>query len=204
MRTKWIGAIGFLLLLTVPALAQTPPVGTPVRVRGTVEKLDGQVLTIKTREGPVVNIALVPGFKVATLVKAKLSDITDGDYVASTGVKGTDGKLHAVEVRIFPAKLRGAGEGQRPWDLEPGSLMTNATVSGTAKAPDGEVLTVTSKGETSSYIVGPDCPVLTTGTGDSSLLKPGAAVFMIARKAPNGGLTSTRLYAEKDGVKPPM
>jgi hypothetical protein len=204
MRMITPAVAGLMLLLVAPAIAQTPPAGTPARVRGTVEKLDGQVLSVKTREGPVVNIALAPNFAVATLVKAKLSDIKDGDYVASTGVKGTDGKLHAVEVRIFPAKLRGAGEGQHKWDLEPGSMMTNATVTGTAKAPDGEVLTVTYKGKTSSYIVGPDCPVLTIGTSDRSLLKPGAAVFVIARKAPDGSLTSARLYAEKDGVKPPM
>lgn len=205
MRARWTAVAGLLLLISVPAAAQTkPPVGTPAQVRGTVEKLDGQVLTVKTREGPTVSITLAPELKVSTLVKAKLSDIKAGDYVASTGVKGTDGKLHAVEVRIFPASARGAGEGQHPWDLKPGSLMTNATVAGIAKAPDGEVLTVTYKGQTSSYIVGPECPVLTSGTGDKSLLIPGAAVFVFARKQPDGSLTSARLYVEKNGVKPPM
>ena len=53
-------------------------------------------------------------------------------------------------------------------------------------------------------IVGPECPVLGNADGDTSLLKPGAAVFVIALKKPDGTVTSARLYAEKDGIKPPM
>src|SRR5580700_14911 len=158
--------------LALPALAQAPPEGTPTRVRGTVEKLDGQKLMIKSRDGAPVVVELAPNFAVSALVKKSLADVKEGDYVASAGVKGTDGKIHAVEVRIFPEALRGAGEGQYPWDLSPDSVMTNATVSGTAAASDGKVLKVTYKGTTSEYEVGPECPVFGYVQGDASLLKP--------------------------------
>jgi hypothetical protein len=198
-------AIAALIALVVgPALAQTPPAGTPTRIRGTVDKLDGQNLMVKSRDGQTLRIELAANVAVITLVKKSVADIKAGDYVASTGVKGTDGKIHAIEVRIFPEAARGTGEGQYPWDLMPDSIMTNATVGKVDQAPQGPVLHVTFKGTESEYTVGPDVPVLANGPGDISLLKPGVAVFVIALKHEDGKLTSARLYAEKDGVKPPM
>jgi hypothetical protein len=198
-------AIAALIALAVgPALAQTPPAGTPTRIRGTVDKLDGQNLMVKSRDGQTVTIELAANVAVITLVKKSVADIKAGDYVASTGVKGTDGKIHAVEVRIFPEAARGTGEGQYPWDLMPDSIMTNATVGKVDQAPQGPVLHVTFKGTESEYTVGPDVPVLANAPGDISLLKPGVAVFVIALKHEDGKLTSARLYAEKDGIKPPM
>jgi hypothetical protein len=198
-------AIAALIALAVgPALAQTPPAGTPTRIRGTVDKLDGQNLMVKSRDAQMLTIELAANVAIITLVKKSIGDIKAGDYVASTGVKGTDGKIHAIEVRIFPEAARGTGEGQYPWDLMPDSIMTNATVGKVDQAPQGPVLHVTFKGTESEYIVGPDVPVLANGPGDISLLKPGVAVFVIALKHEDGKLTSARLYAEKDGIKPPM
>ena len=198
-------AIAALIALAVgPVLAQTPPAGTPTRIRGTVDKLDGQNLMVKSRDGQTLPIELAANVAVITLVKKSVADIKVGDYVASTGVKGTDGKIHAVEVRIFPEAARGTGEGQYPWDLMPDSIMTNATVGKVDQAPQGPVLHVTFKGTESEYTVGPEVPVLTNGPGDINLLKPGVAVFVIALKHEDGKLTSARLYAEKDGIKPPM
>jgi len=192
-------AIAALIALAVgPALAQTPPAGTPTRIRGTVDKLDGQNLMVKSRDGQTLTIELAANVAVITLVKKSVADIKAGDYVASTGVKGTDGKIHAVEVRIFPEAARGTGEGQYPWDLMPDSIMTNATVGKVDQAPQGPVLHVTFKGTESEYTVGPDVPVLANAPGDISLLKPGVAVFVIALKHEDGKLTSARLYAEKD------
>src|SRR6266446_6101797 len=133
MRSFSLLAAALAGLIAVPTLAQAPPPdGTPTRIRGTVEKLDGSTLVVKTR----------------------LADIKPGDYVASTAVKGTDGKLHSVEVRIFPEAQRGVGEGQRPWELTPDSVMTNATVGTITQAPSGQVLHVTYKGGESELIVG--------------------------------------------------
>src|SRR5215468_3638668 len=113
-------------------------------------------------------------------------------------------KLHAIEVRIFPESLRGAGEGQYPWDLKPDSVMTNATVGTITQAPQGNVIKVSYKGTESEYTVDPTTPIFANAPGDRSLLVPGAAVFVIASKHDNGKLTSARLYVEKDGIKPPM
>src|SRR5215472_18856604 len=131
---------------TSSAPGAMPRQGTPTRIRGTVEKLDSQALTVKSREGESVTIALADNVAVAYLVKKSVGDIKPGDYIASTGIKGTDGKLHAIEVRIFPESLRGAGEGQYPWDLKPDSVMTNATVGTITQAPQGNVIKVSYKG----------------------------------------------------------
>jgi len=204
MMTKSLYAGALIALLAVPAAAQNPPEGTPTRIRGTVEKLDGQTLTVKSREGQQLTIALAPNFTVSYLVKKTLGDVKAGDYVATTSMKGTDGKNHAVELRIFPEALRGTAEGQFAWDLMPDSLMTNATVSGVTGAPQGQTLKVNYKGNESEIVVGTDTPVFGYGSGDASLLKPGAAIFMVALKKPDGGLSAARVTAEKDGIKPPM
>ena len=198
-------AVAIISLFVVPALAQTPPTPAPVRVRGTVEKLDGQNLTVKSRDGQSLAIALAPNIIVSYLTKKSAGDIKTGDFVASTGIKGTDGKLHAIEVRIFPENLRGVGEGQYPWDLKPDSIMTNATVGTITKSPQGNVVKVSYKGSESEFTIDPDTPVYgTTTDGDTSLLKPGVAVFVIAQKQDDGKMTSSRLYTEKDGIKPSM
>jgi hypothetical protein len=122
------GAI--LAFLIVPALAQE---GTPTRIRGTIEKLDGQTLVVKSREGQALSVILSNDLKVSAVNKAQLSDIKQGDFIGTAAVPGTDGKLHAQEVLIFPEALRGTGEGYRPWDLTPDSTMTNATVAEVAE-----------------------------------------------------------------------
>ena len=201
-RLLLVGAL--IALIAVPAVAQNAPEGTPTRIRGTVEKLDGQNLTVKSRDGSELTIALAPNFTVRYLVKKSLADVKSGDFVATTSMKGTDGKNHSVELRIFPEAMRGLGEGQYAWDLTPDSLMTNATVTGIAGAPQGQTLKVSYKGGESEIVVGPDTPVFTYESGDASLLKPGAAVFLVALKKPDGALTAQGVTAEKDGLKPPM
>lgn len=197
-------ATAVISLFVVPVLAQTPaPDGTPTRIRGTVEKLDGQNLTVKSRDGQSLAVALAPDVEVLTLVKKTLADIKPGDFVASTGVKDKDGKIHAIEARIFPKATPDGGR-QFAWDLMPDSVMTNATVGTVTKAAQGAMLHVTFTGGESDYSIGPEVPILANAPGDKSLLKPGAAVFVIALKKADGTVTSARLYAEKDGIKPPM
>jgi hypothetical protein len=192
-------------LIALPALAQNPPPqGTPVRVRGTVDKLDGHTLMVKSRDGQSLTITLADNVGVAYLVKKTAADIKTGDYLASTGIKGTDGKIHAIEVRIFPEALRGVGEGQYPWDLQPDSIMTNATAGTITTAGDGNVVSVTYKGTTSDYVIDPTTPVFAYAPGDMALLVPGAAVFIVAQKKDDGSLSAARVTVEKDGVKPPM
>jgi hypothetical protein len=198
MRPFLIGA--FFALATIPALAQAPE-GTPTRIRGTVKKLEGQTLTVRTPAGQAVPVTLAPNFTISGVEKRSLSDIKTGDYIASTSVRGPDGKLRALEVHFLPP---GAGEGQFAWDLAPDSLMTNATVAGVAAAPQGQVLRVTYKGQEAEITVPSDVPVVAFVPGDRSLVKPGAAVFIFGQRKPDGSVSATRVTLEKDGMKPPM
>jgi len=203
MRSTYI-AVLFIALLTMPALAQAPADGARQRVVGTVDKLDGKNLMVKTSDGQPITVVLDDNVAVFGVEKRTLSDISPGDYLASGGVKGIDGKIHAVEVRIFPETLRGTGEGQRAWDAKPDGVMTNATVGTVSQSPQGGVIHVKYKEGESEYTVGPEVPIVAYVAGDRSLLKPGAAVLTIAQKKPDGSLTANRVTAEKDGVKPPM
>jgi hypothetical protein len=192
------GAI--LALLVLPALAQE---GTPTRIRGTIEKLDGETLVVKSREGQELSVILSNDLKVSAVNKAQLSDIKRGDFIGTAAVPGTDGKLHAQEVLIFPEALRGTGEGYRPWDLTPDSTMTNATVAEVAEGAKGRLLKLKYKDGEKEIDV-PMEPVVTLAPGDPDLLQPGTAVFIPATKAANGTLAASRVIAGKDGVQPPM
>jgi hypothetical protein len=204
MFSKFI-AVAVIGFLAVPAArAQAPSEGTRVRVAGAVDKLDGDKLTVDTKGGPPITVVLADNAAVFGVEKRTVADIKPGDFLASGGVKGADGKIHAVEVRIFPESLRGTGEGQRPWDVKPDGVMTNATVGTVSQSPEGGVIHVKYKGGESEYTVGPEVPVLAYVAGDRSLLKTGAAVFTIAEKKPDGTLSTGRVTAEKNGVKPPM
>ena len=193
------GAI--LALLVLPALAQE---GTPTRIRGTIEKLDGQTLVVKSREGQELSVILSNDLKVSAVNKAQLSDIKQGDFIGTAAVPGTDGKLHAQEVLIFPEALRGTGEGYRPWDLTPDSTMTNATVAEVAEGAKGRSLKLKYEDGEKEIDVPMETPVVTLAPGDTSLLRPGAAVFISAMKAADGTLAASRVIAGKDGVPPPM
>ena len=203
MRSTYIAA-AFIAVLAVPASAQAPSEGTRVRVAGTVDKLDGDKLMVDTKGGQPITVVLADNAAVFGVEKRTIADIKPGDFLASGGVKGTDGKIHAVEVRIFPETLRGTGEGQRPWDARPEGVMTNATVGTVSQSPEGGVIHVKYKEGESEFTVGPEVPILGYVAGDRSLLKPGAAIFTVAQKKPDGRLTTGRVTAEKNGVKPPM
>ena len=205
MFSKFITAVVIVFLAVPAALAQAPSAGARVRVAGTVDKLDGDKLTVvDMKGGQPITVALADNAAVFGVEKRTVADIKPGDFLASGGVKGTDGKIHAVEVRIFPESLRGTGEGQRPWDVKPDGVMTNATVGTVSQSPEGGVIRVKYKGGESEYTVGPEVPVLAYVAGDRSLLKPGAAIFTVPQKKPDGTLTTGRVTAEKNGVKPPM
>jgi hypothetical protein len=205
MRVLSLLAAMLFCLAALPASAQAPPDGTPMAVRGTVEKLDGQSLTVKPKEGPPVTIALAANFTVAGVAKRSLADVKPGDYVATNSIKGADGQLHAIEMHIFPEAMKAAvQEGQRPSSLVQGGLMTNAFVEEVTETPKGRVLKGKYKDGAIETIVEPDAPIVTYVPGDPGLLRPGATVVIFALKKPDGSLTAARVTAEKDGVKPPM
>jgi hypothetical protein len=119
-------------------------------------------------------------------------------------MKGTDGKLHAIEVHLFPPGPPPRNLNQRPYDLAPNSLMTNAQVTQVSKVGAGGEITVNYEGKNEVVVVGPETPIVIAVPGDKSLLKPGAAVFVAATKGADGNYTAQRITAEKNGVKPPM
>ena len=166
-------AIG--IVVAASAVAQQP-----VRVRGTIEAVDGPMLTIKTREGSEVKAKLGDKTMIVAVVKATYADIKQGSFIGVTGIPQADGSQRCLEIHIFPEALRGAGEGHRPWDLEPKSTMTNATVDQMVTAKDGNTITLKYKDGEKKIVVGPDCPIVTYKPGDKDELKPGAKVFIAA------------------------
>jgi hypothetical protein len=189
-----------LWLASPPAPAQNN--APPIRIAGTIAKFDGQRLVVTPPAGQEVAITLPPECRVGALENRTLADIKPGDFVGSAAVMGSDGKLHAEEVHIFPEDMRGTGEGHRPWGGN--ESMTNATVAEVVEAPRGRMLKLRYKGGEQEIEVAPDVRVVLLVPGDRSLLKPGAAVLAFAARNTEGGLTARYVQAEKNGVKPLM
>ncbi len=197
--------VGLGLVLITPVGQAQAPHAPPARVRGTISTFDDHTLTVKTPSGALETVALAPNFVVRTVVRKRLTDIHNGDFVASTSIRGKDGNLHAIEVHIFlPAQRGVVPEGQIPWDLAPDSLMTNAVVEGIATVKGGRVLTVTYKDQSADIEVDPKTPIVAYAPGDPSMLKTGRAVFIIGPKRPDGTVTANNVTVENKGVKPPM
>lgn len=174
-----------------------------VRVRGTVERVDEALYTIKARNGEQVKVKLADNATVIALVKASLADIKQSSYIGVSGMPQSDGSLKALAIHIFPEAMRGRGEGHRPWDLQPSSTMTNGTVDQTSASADGQVLTLKYKEGEKKVVVPADCPIVSFNPGDRSELKPGAGVFIVAEKQPDGTLLAPRVNVGR-GVAPPM
>lgn len=201
MKTTWAWAA---LVAALIGIASTAAAQTPTRIRGTVEKLDGQTLTVKTREGPLAEISLADNFAVNAVVKIDLASIAPNSYIGTATTAQADGSSRALEVLVFPEAARGTAEGKFPWDLTPDSVMINATVGTVAAAPQGRELMVSHNGETSRVVVPTDVPIVTFQPADRTLLGTGTPVFIFASKAADGKLTAARVTAGKDGVAPPM
>ena len=176
-----------------------------VRVRGTVEGMDGPVYLVKTRNGDTVKVAVTDKPLFVAMVKASMTDIKPGMFIGSTAMPGPDGSLRAVEVHIFPEAMRGTGEGHRDWDLEPQATMTNANVEAAVTGVKGQTLTMKYKGGEKTLVVTPETVVVTYAPGDKAELKPGTGIFIAAaEKKPDGTLLTPRITYGKDGLVPPM
>jgi hypothetical protein len=176
-----------------------------VRVRGTIERVDGVNLIVKTRSGTDVTVSLADNALIVAIVKASLADIKPGSFVGVTGTPQPDGSQRAVEVHIFPEAMRGTGEGHYPWDLTAGSTMTNGNVDDTVTAVDGQTLTISYKNGQQKIVVPPEATIVTYMPGDRGELQPGAKIFIAAaKKLPDGTLQAPRVNYGKDGLTPPM
>jgi hypothetical protein len=184
------------------AIAQQPP--TPSRVRGTIEAVDGDVLSVKSRSGEDVRLHLTGDARVVGISRISLSDIKIGSFIGTTTVPGPDGGANAVEVHVFPEDMRGTGEGSRPYDLRPNSTMTNATVAQTVAGNDGHTLMIKYKDGEKKVVVSPDTPVVTYVPADKSDLKAGARVIAFVKPLPDGSFETNRVSVGRDGLTPPM
>src|ERR1700693_1819386 len=173
------------------------------RVAGTIDKVEGKTLYIKSASGPVT-LTLADNAVIVARVKATAADIRAGDYVASGGAPQPDGTQKGVELRIFPDGMRVNGEGHRPgWPTAPNGTMTNGAVGQTVSSVDGPVLTVKYRDGENKIIVGPSVPVTRLEVANKSELKSGVAVAAAAAtKKPDGTFTAARIDFGRGDVLP--
>jgi hypothetical protein len=184
------------------ALAQAPDV---VRIRGTIESVDGSTLNVKARDGAALKLKLADNPQIRTVVGKTVADVKQGEFVGITAMPQPDGTQKAVEIHIFPEAARGTGEGHRPWDLMPGSTMTNANVDTEVAISDGKKLVLKYKDGDKTFIVPDNIKVVMFAPGSAADLKPGAKIFVVAaKKLPDGTLEAAGLTVGSNGVDPPM
>jgi hypothetical protein len=190
---------GALSILCASASAQTPEM---VRVRGDIVSVEGSTLTVKSRQGADMAIRLADKLRVVGVVRASAADIKPGVFIGTSSVPKEGSTSRALEIHIFPEALR--GEGDRAWDLVPGSSMTNGTAGSAVDSVDGKTVTITYKGGQRTIVIQPDTAIVTYAAADISDLKPGAKVFVTAQKAADRSLTAGSVSVGKDGIAPPM
>jgi hypothetical protein len=200
--SRHVAAVLLLWVAAAPVFAQQPP--TPTRVRGTIESVDGDTINVKSRTGDMVKLHVSEQVRIVDIVKISLADIKEGSFIGSAGMPQPDGSQKAIEVHLFPEAQRGTGEGFRPFDLQPNSTMTNATVTQTVVGNDGKTLTVRYKGGEKKIIVAPDTPVVTYEPGQRAELVAGAKIFATVAAQPDGGLETSRVSVGRNGLTPPM
>ena len=195
-KTKMLLIAG-ALLVSLPAFAQQPQT---TRLRGTIEKVDGGTLMVKSEAGEV-KLAVADNAQVYGVKTATLADVTPNAFIGVGGGPQADGSQKAIQVMIFAESQRGLGEGHRPWD-RPGSTMTNGTVDTTVKAVEGQVLTVKYKDGEKKIVITPESTIRAYVTGDKSELKAGAAIATFATKKPDGSFETSRINVGRDGIAP--
>lgn len=200
--TRTIAAL-LVAVVSTMAMAQAPA-NPPVRIRGTIEKLDGQVLTIKGNDGQIQTVKLKDDFVVMGINRASIDDISAGKFIGTTTVGERNGALVALEVHIFPENMRGTGEGHYDWDLRPTSKMTNANVATITSIGKDRVLEVQYKGGEKKVLVPESAVIVSYSPVDRTVLKHGAAVFVNSQRQPDGSLSAARVNVGLNGQVPPM
>ena len=202
-RRRFGAVVSSVLLFGSMSSAQEP---ATVRVRGTIEAVDGALLTVQSRDHQATyKIKIADNAVVRGLERAALADIKDNAFIGVSGLPQADGSQKALEIHIFPEAMRGTAEGHGPWDLVPGSTMTNATVAQRVKGVEGDVITLKYRQGEKKILVLPQTRIVTFVPGDKSELKPGVKIFIAAaRKNDDGTLEATAIAAGRDGLPPPM
>jgi hypothetical protein len=197
-------------LVIVAAIAVILPVGAasaqqPGRIRGEIEKTDGAMLALKTRDGSMLNVKVDEKARVAALVKATLADIKKDSFIGIAGSPQPDGSIKAFSVHIFlPAQRGVVPDRHGPWDARPGSTMTNAYVESMVQAKDGETLMVKYKDGEKKIVVTPETVIAAVAPGNKSELKAGTPIIIMAsEKQADGSVLAKVLYVGRN-VKPAM
>ena len=199
LRRRLLIASGVAAFCVAPAFAQET-----MRVRATVEKVDGATYMVKARDGTSWKLTLTDKPLFVAISKASMADVKPGMFIGTTAVPQADGTLRAVEVHIFPEAMRGTGEGHRPWDLQPQATMTNANVETSVAGVDGDTLSLKYKDGEKKVTVTKATAVVTYVPGNAGEVKAGTHIFVAAQKMPDGSLRTARITYGKDGLVPPM
>ena len=175
-----------------------------MRMSGTIETADGNVLSLKSSDGAEVKLTLTENAMIIAVVRASMADIKEGTFLGSAAMPQPDGSQKALEVHIFPEQMRGTGEGHRPYAPVPNSTMTNGAASGaTVAGVDGSTMVVKYKDGEKKIVVPPNAPILRYEIGNKSDLKTGARFTVLAAtKKPDGTLEANRINVGRDGVVP--
>ncbi len=190
------------LLAATLALSCAAAVAQPVR--GTIEKVDGNLLSFRSSEGAELKLTLGDNAMIIAIVKASMADIKEGTYLGSAAMPQADGSQKALEIHIFPDQMRGTGDGHRPYAQVPSGTMTNGATSGPiVTGVDGSTLVVKYKDGEKKILVTKDVPIVRYEIGSRSDLRPGARFTVSApiRKA-DGSLEASRINVGRDGVVP--
>jgi hypothetical protein len=173
-----------------------------VRIRGTIERIDGPVYMVKARDGSEVKLTLTDNPLFVAIVPAKISDIKAGMFVGSAGLMQEDGTQKAIEVHIFPESMRGTGEGHYDWDLLPKSKMTNGNVEQAVTGVDGPVLSVKYKDGEKKLVVTPQTVVVTYEIAKREEIQPGTKIIVAAKKQADGTFQTPRITFGRNGEGP--
>jgi hypothetical protein len=195
-----LGAVAFMLFLASAAHAQQPG-----RIRGDVEKVDGDTLMLKTREGTPLTVKLDDKTRVSALEKASLADIKNDSFIGIAGMPRSDGSIEAFSIHIFlPAQRGVVPDRHGPWDARPGSTMTNAYVTSVVAAKDGETLTVKYNEGEKKVVVTPQTVIAAAAPGKKDELKPGSHIIIFGwDKQPDGSVLAKTMYVGRS-VAPAM
>lgn len=202
MRPARILLTALAVLMSAATAVDAQP--TTMRVRGQVTHVDASAIVVSTREGGPLRVGLADNYSVYELAMAPQTALTVGRYVGIVGEHDGDGRIRALAVLVFPERLRGSAEGQRPWDLTPRSTMTSATISGVSPASAGLDLAVTFRGGQAIVRVAPGVPIVELIAAPRDLLGSGVNVYITAAQMPDGSVTAARVLVGRGGLVPPI
>jgi len=207
MTRRAFGVAGIAVAMAATAALAQQPQAT--RIRAMIENVDGNVLMVKARNGDQLKVTMADDARYAAMIKATLDELKPDTYIGVTSMPQPDGTLKAVAIHIFQPNQRGTGEGHRPWDLTPGSMMTNAAIETTVASTDGQSITVKykqgEKVEDKKVLVTPQTVIVRYVPGDKNELKAGVHIIIgAATKNADGSFGAAALNYGRDGIVPPM